>query len=198
MIRHEWRTITRNRLCQVLLLSVILLAVFLSYLAIENSIDSDEDYDKGYSLASVRQLVEKKNQCKGFLTPAKIRGIVEKGDTSGKNDSEVQNKENRPAAYFDIVFFASSAFYGEHGDDDDPLAILREKPGNIEKIYDRYRENLKAQSEEYGKTKEQREFLLKKFWEIKMPVSYEAFESWAGVFKYIEVFSIILLIISRL
>ncbi len=196
MIRHEWRTITRNRLCQVLLLSVILLAVFLSYLAIENSIDSDEDYDKGYSLASVRQLVEKKNQCKGFLTPAKIRGIVEKGDTSGKNDSEVQNKENRPAAYFDIVFFASSAFYGEHGDDDDPLAILREKPGNIEKIYDRYRENLKAQSEEYGKTKEQREFLLKKFWEIKMPVSYEAFESWAGVFKYIEVFSIILLIIS--
>ena len=47
-----------------------------------------------------------------------------------------------------------------------------------------------------GKTKEQREFLLKKFWGIKMPVSYEAFESWAGVFKYIEVFSIILLIIS--
>lgn len=67
MIRHEWRTITRNRLCQVLLLSVILLAVFLSYLAIENSIDSDEDYDKGYSLASVRQLVEKKINAKASL-----------------------------------------------------------------------------------------------------------------------------------
>lgn len=196
MIRYEWKMIMRNRLCKALLLSVIFFAIFLSYLAIENSINVDEDSAEGNSLVAVRQLMEEKNQCRGPLTPVRIREIVEKGNALDRNGLEGKSKENKPAAFFDIAFFASSAFYGEHTDDDDSLAILREKPHNIEKIYDRYRENLKAESKEYGKTKEQREFLLKKFQEIKMPVHYEAFQPWEGVFKYIEVFSIILLIIS--
>lgn len=193
MIRYEWKIATRSRVCQVLFCSVILVAVFLSYMAIENSTIVDEEYAEGNSLTAARQLVKDKNRSKGKLTPARIIEII---NIKYEGASENQTKSEETSAHFDILYFANSIYFGEHADDDDPLAILHENTSSIENIYSKYRENLIRESREYGKTKKQQAFLMNKFNQIEMPVHYEAFDAWEGVFKYIEVLSIILLFIT--
>lgn len=205
MIKYEIKMTLRNRTCQLLFVVIIIFTFYLSYLAIGNDQFVDEQGKVSKSLLDVRRLVNDKNRWQGDLTPGLIKKIIKKSSTVEKrypNEQISEGKEEQ--SYFDILFFANEVFYGEssdedklygkNADDENPFIIEKEKPKLIGRIYDRYRKNLEIKSIKYGESKAKRDFLMRKFRQIKMPPKYEAFEAWENVLHYIEGIIIILLI----
>lgn len=197
MIKYELKMIFRNRICMLMFATIAVFVILLSYLAMESHEFIDKKGRRSESINMVRQLTNDKNRWKGELTPDIIKKILNKQRKSKKkysNEMIAFGKEKQ--SYSDIILFANKLFYGEHADLYDSLAIAKENHKLINRIYYKYRCNFETESKEYGKNKAGREFIMKKFEEIRVPVKYEAYEVWKSLFKYIEVLGSLLLTIS--
>lgn len=189
--------IVRDRIFQLFLAVSIVFAFYLSYLAVSNYEFTDKQGREVESLSIVRQLVNDKNRWKGELTAQTIKEIVKKENTTEKRYRDnIVSYGKEEQSYIDILFFANTIFYGKYDAFDDTLPITKENSNRIDRIYDIYRQNFRVELSKCCKNKAEREFIMKKFEHMKMPLKYEAFEPWEAVIRYTGAFSILLLLFA--
>ena len=86
-------------------------------------------------------------------------------------------------------------FEPERSDSYDPDGALLADGEQIADIYRIYQENLQVSADEYGRTSEQKVYLKTRYEKIQLPFSYEAADSWDGMYLYATTISIVLIIL---
>lgn len=185
MLKYELKKVLNKRMNRVLLAAAMLLMVVFSIFAI-GSFRARTEGTGGEivtSLSAARIMVADKNRWQGELTPEVIAKSVE-----SRQAGDYQSTS-------DIIDLTSRMLVGEFSDLDDYEAILSADPAQIASIYDTYRDNLRAMSEDYGDTPEKQVFLMEQYENIDTPFTYEAYDSWDTMLMYATTCGLILIIV---
>lgn len=199
ILKYELRKIIKKRINRILILLIILASLILSVFAIGSFRFVDKNGKTHNGIYASRNLIEEKNRWKGELTGKSINKIIKMANIADSKEHKVEHPDiiygQEVQSYTDIIDSSTKMLYGEHGMDDKTEAIKTASPREINKIYDRYRENLKKSSEEYGDTSQKRAYIMNKYRKIKTPMYYEAPDAWDTMLLYVEPLSLILLLI---
>ena len=185
MLKYELKKVLNKRMNRVLLAAAMLLMVVFSIFAI-GSFQARTEGTGGEivtSLTAARIMVADKNRWQGELTPEVIAKSVESRQAGDWQSTS------------DIIDLTSRMLVGEFSDLDDYEAILYANPAQIASIYDTYRDNLRAMSEDYGDTPEKQAFLMEQYENIDTPFTYEAHDSWDTMLMYATTCGLILIIV---
>ncbi|MGT2753989.1 ABC transporter permease [Streptococcus ovis] len=185
---YEMKKVLSKRVTQIAILIAIGLAFVFSLFAIGSFQYEDTDNHLIKGISAPRMLVETKNQWRGELSPDRIVELIQ-----AKQNGDWQSTS-------DILFALNEMLVGEAKDNEsyDYEAILTADSESLQSFYDYYKENLKKEVEEVGKTPEQRRFLMKEYKKIRSPFYYEAADAWDTMLLYATTFSLVLIMIISL
>ena len=198
-MKYELKKFFSKMTNKVILSAMILVAVIFSFLAVDSMsyTDTGGEFVTGTSkLTAGRRLAADKNKWKGELTPEKIADAVasyhELEQTHPTGIPNAESEEPDPP-YLDILYFAANIYQTESVVARADLARL--DAVDLEYIYNIYADNLRNMAKDYGKTLEQEKFLREQYKKIKMPVTYEAYDSWETMATYAEMYILILVVV---
>lgn len=182
---------------QVILTVLLLITVILSFLAVDSVLYAGTDGEPltGISkIAAGRKLAEDKNKWEGELTPERLSDAANSySELSLQYQGEIPNDEygKTVQSYWDILYFANKVYTPEA-----PVLGLGGLEGqDLEHIYETYADNLELVAEGNAETPEQEEYLKEQYKKIRMPVTYEAFDSWDTMETYAEMYVAVLAVI---
>lgn len=196
MLKLELKRIFSKKINVLALAVAMILAVIFSGFAVTNNRYVDESGNVNTGVTVARKLTANKRPWKGTLTEEHLKKAMKQNRKAYGQHSEEELNENygtilQPIA--DIRDFMISVLTPDSDYDESVLNQMTDE--NVQNFYDIYQSNMKKMAEEYGKTDAQKQYLEKKYSEIKMPLKYEPFGSWSIMIMYAETYSIILAIV---
>jgi ABC-type multidrug transport system ATPase subunit/ABC-type transport system involved in multi-copper enzyme maturation permease subunit len=173
----------------------LILAVIFSGFAVTGNRYVDENGNVSTGIMATRKLTVNRRAWKGILTEDELAKVIAQNKNAMTQSSEEEdaNYGKRLQPIDEIKNFMISVLTPDSEYDESVLDQMSEE--NVQSFYDIYQKNMKKMAEEYGKTSAQKEYLEKKYSEIKLPLKYEAYSSWDTMIMYAETYSIILAII---
>ncbi len=199
MLQYELKKFFSKKTNKAILTALLLGAVIISFLAAGSMsyTDTGGEIATGFSKISAGRRIEAdKNQWKGELTPEKIADATKSYHELKQSNSEgVPNLESEKTGQpLDILYFAAKIYQTET--DAILLADLdRLAETDHGHIYDTYADNLQDMAREYAETPEQEKLLTEQFKKIKLPVTYEAYDSWEIMAADAEMYIMILVVV---
>lgn len=178
MLKCELKKFFSKMTNKIILTALLLVTVIVSLWVVDRVHYKDTDGKELSGIGKItagRRLTADKNRWRGELTPEKIANIVENYDElmqQYQGDYPEMEYGRNVQSYWDILAFASEIYAIDFTD----MNQLAEK--DLAHIYDIYADNLQNMEKEYGKTPEQETFLREQYQKIKIPITYEAFDSW--------------------
>lgn len=196
MLKLELKRIFSKKINVLALAVAMILAVIFSGFAVTNNRYVDESGNVNTGVTAARKLTANKRPWKGTLTEEHLKKVMAQNCEAHEQYSEEEMNANygtilQPIA--DIRDFMISVLTLDSDYDESVLNQMTDE--NVQNFYDIYQSNMKKMAEEYGKTDAQKQYLEKKYSEIKMPLKYEPFGSWSIMIMYAETYSIILAIV---
>lgn len=199
MFRFEIKKVffkPKNKLAVILLLIALVITSILTINRVEYV---DENGDHSVGIAASRNLREAKNKWAGYLTEDILRKVLEENRTIN-NSKEALSDEivEQDKAYakkqgiegiLDVINSAFSEFR-----DYNPYAADHVLDNEVGEIYERRISTLKnwldTGEEEF--TKEEKDFLIQNYENLKTPFYYEYIDGWAALLQNISTFILIL------
>lgn len=195
MLKLELKRIFSKKINIFAIGLALILAVIFSGFAITSNPYVDGNGNENTGIMASRKLTDIRKDWKGILTEEKLEKVIEQHKSAATWSLEEENanygKILQPID--DIRDFMISVLTPDSDYDQSVLDQMTEE--NIQDFYGIYQKNMKKMAEEYGKTSVQKNYLEKKYNEIKLPVEYESYSSWDTMIMYVETYSIILAII---
>ena len=196
MLKLELKRIFSKKINIFAIGLALILAVIFSGFAITSNPYVDGNGNENTGIMASRKLTDIRKDWKGILTEEKLEKVIEQHKSAATWSLEEENanygKILQPID--DIRDFMISVLTPDSDYDQSVLDQMTEE--NIQDFYGIYQKNMKKMAEEYGKTSVQKNYLEKKYNEIKLPVEYESYSSWDTMIMYVETYSIILAIIT--
>lgn len=193
MLKCELKKFFSKKSNKAILIALLLGTVIISFLAASSMsyTDTGGKLATGFSkITAGRKIEADKNQWKGELTPEKIADAAKNYHELKQSNLESEKTES----LLDILYFAAKIYQTET--DAILLADLdRLAETDHEHIYDTYADNLQDIAREYAGTPEQEKFLIKQFKKIKLPITYEAYDSWEIMAADAEMYIMILVVV---
>ncbi len=196
MLKYELKRVFSKKMNRMMLIAAVLLAIIFSCFAIGSMRYVDEDGVVHTGAAAARSLAEDRNKWEGILTAEKFAGIVKSTKKLAQQyPEEIPDTEygKTMQSYDDIIDFIVSISSPDSDYDESVLFQLTEK--EIRNLYTTYENNIQDMIDEYGKTPEQKKFLTRQYKKIKMPLYYQAKDSWNTMAMYVETYGIVLAVI---
>lgn len=201
MLKCELKKVFSKTVNKVMIIAVIFIAVILSFLAAGSILYTDTKGESASGISKItagRRLAEDKNQWKGVLTAEKIAGLAQDYHELKQKYPEQQYPQGIPdeeyggtvQSRWDILEFAARVYTTES----DFYDVSRLAEEDLTHIYDTYTDNLRKMEKEYGETPEQEEFLREQSGKIKVPFTYEAYDSWDTMAMYVQTYVVVLAI----
>jgi hypothetical protein len=189
-----------NRLVLVLLLFALVLISFWTIRDVRYLHEDGETMDIGITAA--HQLKEAKSQWRGFLTEDILQQVIEENQKINASPEAISDEDKGYAkgqAFYDIRDMINRAFVEFEGDYDwyrmDQVAV--EEVGSM---YEQRVTNLKnwlkkVTSDSYSK--QEQEFLIRKYETLKTPLFYDYYEGWKALLcsAYLNTLLIIVVLI---
>ena len=199
MFRFEIKKVffkPKNKLAVILLLIALVITSILTINRVEYV---DENGDHSVGIAASRNLREAKNKWAGYLTEDILRKVLEENRTIN-NSKEALSDEivEQDKAYakkqgiegiLDVINSAFSEFR-----DYNPYAADHVLDNEVGEIYERRISTLKnwLDTGEEAFTKEEKDFLIQNYENLKTPFYYEYIDGWAALLQNISTFILIL------
>ena len=199
MFRFEIKKVffkPKNKLAVILLLIALVITSILTINRVEYV---DENGDHFVGIAASRNLREAKNKWAGYLTEDILRKVLEENRTIN-NSKEALSDEivEQDKAYakkqgiegiLDVINSAFSEFR-----DYNPYAADHVLDNEVGEIYERRISTLKnwLDTGEEAFTKEEKDFLIQNYENLKTPFYYEYIDGWAALLQNISTFILIL------
>lgn len=195
MFRFEIKKVffkPKNKLAVILLLIALVITSILTINRVEYV---DENGDHSVGIAASRNLREAKNKWAGYLTEDILRKVLEENRTIN-NSKEALSDEivEQDKAYakkqgiegiLDVINSAFSEFR-----DYNPYAADHVLDNEVGEIYERRISTLKnwLDTGEEAFTKEEKDFLIQNYENLKTPFYYEYIDGWAALLQNISTF----------
>jgi hypothetical protein len=195
MLKLELKRIFSKKINVLAIGLALILAVIFSGFAVTGNRYVDENGNVSTGIMATRKLTVNRRAWKGILTEDELAKVIAQNKNAMTQSSEEEdaNYGKRLQPIDEIKNFMISVLTPDSEYDESVLDQMSEE--NVQSFYDIYQKNMKKMAEEYGKTSAQKEYLEKKYSEIKLPLKYEAYSSWDTMIMYAETYSIILAII---
>lgn len=196
MFRCEWKKILSKKINRIMICAAAVLAVVFSCFAIGSVRYVDKNGALHTGIAAARKLSADRNRWEGDLTAEKFAEIVKsKQKLAKKYPQGIPDDEYGKIiqSYGDIESFVINVVLNDAEYNENVLYQMTEKQSK--ELYAAYEENMQKMAGEYGGTPEQVEFLKKQYRKIKMPLSYQAKDSWDTMETYVETYGIVLAVI---
>lgn len=196
ILKYELKKVFSKRLNRIVLIAALLAAVVLSMFAIGSVRYVDEEGAGHTGLTASRRLAADRNRWAGELTGDKIAQVVSsRKEINRKYSYDVPNEEYGKTlqSYNDIENFAIGVLTPDTTWDQSVLYQLED--GQAAGLYSIYEQNLQEMAGKYGETPQQQRFLAKQYEKIKLPLTYEAKDSWDTIVIYVETYGMILAIV---
>lgn len=195
MLKWELKRIFSKKINVLVIGVALLLAVIFSGFAVTSNRYVDENGKVSTGIMATRKLAENKKPWKGTLTEEELTEAVAQNKRAMAQSAEEDINSNYGTTLQpidDIRYFMISVLTPDSSYDESVLNQLTEE--NVSNFYHIYQDNIEKMAQEYGKTEKQKEYLQKKYSEIKLPLEYEAYGAWDTMIMYAETYSIILAI----
>jgi len=189
----EVKKIFSKKINRVVLSVALLLAIAFSLFAIKSIRYYDKDEVLYTGITASRSLAADRNRWKGELTADKVAEVVKsRKELTEKYPEGIPDTEYGKTiqSYDDIINFVINILTPDSDYDDSVLYQLTDE--KVNNIYTEYERNIQKMLKDYGKTLEQKEFLAKQYKKVKMPLAYEAKDSWDTMTLYAETYGIVL------
>lgn len=202
MFRFEIKKVffkPKNKLAVILLLIALVITSILTINRVEYV---DENGDHSVGIAASRNLREAKNKWAGYLTEDILRKVLEENRTIN-NSKEALSDEivEQDKAYakkqgiegiLDVINSAFSEFR-----DYNPYAADHVLDNEVGEIYERRISTLKnwLDTGEEAFTKEEKDFLIQNYENLKTPFYYEYIDGWSALLQNISTFILILALV---
>ena len=196
MLKCELKKIISKKINLIMLIAMFFLAIVFSCFAIGSMRYVDEEGITHTGITASRRLAADRNRWEGSLTAEKFIEIVNnRKNVAKKYSGEIPDKEFGKSlqSYDDIINFIASISSPDSDYDEGVIYQLSEN--QIKNLYTMYGQNIQKMIDEYGKTPEQKKFLTEQYEKIKMPLDYQAKDSWNTMAMYVETYGIVLAVI---
>lgn len=197
MLKCELKKVFSKTINRMVLIAVFLLAIVFSCFAIGSMRYCDEEgVTHTGTITAARSLVADKNKWKGNLTEEKIAEVVKsRKELAQKYPEEIPDMEYGKTIqpYSDIMNFIIGVLTPDSDYDESVLYQLTDE--QAKNLYTTYENNMQKMIKEYGETPEQKKFLGKQYKKVKIPITYEAKDSWDAMILYAETYGIILVVV---
>lgn len=202
MFRFEIKKVFSKPKNKVAVIVLLIALVITSILTINRVEYVDENGDHSVGIAASRNLREAKNKWAGYLTEDILRKVLEENRTIN-NSKEALSDEivEQDKAYakkqgiegiLDVINSAFSEFR-----DYNPYAADHVLDNEVGEIYERRISTLKnwLDTGEEAFTKEEKDFLIQNYENLKTPFYYEYIDGWSALLQNISTFILILALV---
>lgn len=174
---------------RILLAVLAGLAVLASVFAAGGMTYVDESGTVHSGPGAARMMTEEKNRWKGELTPEVLEQVVweaqkDRGQSRSYESEDPSSPES--ASYEDIQYMINGILSGDAGYSRD--AIMELSPEEGRQLYSIREQRIARIIQAEAKSPLKREFLEKRYAEIKTPFYYEAADSWKTLFLYARIY----------
>lgn len=194
MIKYELKKIFSKKTNKIVIAITILIAVILSFFASNSFVFVDEKGIEHRNFSSCRKLVDEKNKWKGLLNKEILTNVIDKKKELSKQypksiPNDIYAKELQ--SYWDIVGMINGVLKSDSEYDFNALLGLNSDSD----IYEIREKNTNRLIDEYGKNDLQKKYFRKIYDKVKIPLYYEAYDSFETMFRYAGMFALILVLL---